>query len=311
MYGPFPLGGGPCCFSTSATVPAASGEFRRLVSRKALLTIDSKSLTIVPVNYKLFLSFLLVLLTVGSCRVDPPGEATIILVLDSNYRIGMREVLVGEQRELRFSLATSEARQCPEAKIEHRLYLEEQLLRLNLGGIAQPVSCTPATSDASTLTDQLALDDNLYKLRIELGESVANAGLLRLTPAGYSLELQTRTGIELESELLLRLPPDLVWGYVNFSESASANAIQQRVFSDLMNLGAQSVNLEKGYYGYFRTGNNESLLIPGAEEQGITFAYRLPGQDAAATLAALAEAWRTELGPTVTVGLFNTGGEVF
>ena len=290
--------------------PAASGGFGRLSSRRSPV-IDSKSLPTVPVNYKLFLVLLLLLLGGESCRIDPPGETVLILVLDSNYRIGMREVLVGDQRELRFSLAISEARQCAEASIEHRLNLDNQSLRLDLGGIVQPVGCVPATSDAATLTAPVVLPANLYTLRIGLGESVTNEGLLRITPESYALELQERTGIELESEVLLRLPRDLVWGYVNFSDPASANAVQNRIYTDLLDLGAETVNLEKGYYGYFRTGNNGTLLIPGANEQGLTFAYRLPGNDDKLTLAALAEAWRTDLGPTVTVGLFNTAGEEF
>jgi hypothetical protein len=253
----------------------------------------------------------LALCVLSGCRVDPPGEIVLIPVLESSYRVGMREVLIGDQRELRFHLSTSEARQCSQARIENLLFRDNQLIQLDLRGIAQPAGCTPGTSDAATETERLVLDADLFTFRIRLGESVSNDGLLRKASDRYLLDLQERTGIELESEALLFLPTDLVWGYVNFADAGAANAIQERIQSDLTDLGAQAVNLQKGYYGYFRTTNGSSLLIPGADEQSVTFAYRLPENDNAATLSALADAWRTDLGPTVTVGLFNTQGEQF
>lgn len=244
-----------------------------------------------------------------SCKIDPPGEIILIPVLESNYRIGMREVLVGQQRELRFSLATSVANHCARALVENRFLLQNNVLRVDLLGIAQPANCTPGTSDAFTLTDRIVLPEQLYKLRIALGEAVVNQGLLRVNPDNYAIELPERTGISLESERLMRLPRSLVWGYVNPANSNAAAQIRTRVRADLENQGALSAELDPGYYGYFRIGNNHAITIPGATEQGVSFIYLLPDKDDAANLAALAAAWRGEFGPGADVALFNTAGE--
>lgn len=216
---------------------------------------------------KINLSLLACTFLISACGYfGDPGSA-VILNIDNEFEVGMKEVLFEDHRELEFNVTSVEKLNCKDTALELVKSLSGNAININIKDISMPTPCIKEESFPSGLAS-FELPENNYIFGVRVQEQVPQSGELLVTADGYNLNLTNAKGFIAEKEVLNRIPNAFVWGYYRVSNTYEQDLID----SFLIDNGYHSeplTHLEPGYYSYFTITPQGAIIIEDLPSEGI------------------------------------------
>ena len=201
---------------------------------------------------------LVVAICFSNCSKDPNDEELIINI-DDEFIIDLREQNTDGQLNLHLLLETIAETNCTNSLIEYDYSFDKNTITIDILNIIEPQACDPgiAPAKASILLEDFQKDRD-YSISINLSGQVFNDGIIRHSEQMYSLEMNNDDGIVLSNDKLYEIPTGTFWGYVAYEGEIEAEA--DMFFSELTSL-TNTINYKDGYYGYFNVYNSSEIEL--------------------------------------------------
>ncbi len=209
------------------------------------------------------LKYLFLLLTtmvlVHACKVDSDGKGEVVKV-DPEFTIDLFEKLSGG-KTLSFLIKSIDLQSCTNYGIDASSGHSSSFLRLVINDIVEPENCVPGTAFASTAVDVTPLPNGTYDFQVVLKDAIFSEGKLEVTPLKYLVDMNTTNGFYYLHKELLRIQDQQIWGYIGYEDKDQGKPYADQFLADLKAISS-SINLQNGYYGYFRVDGSDLSLIP-------------------------------------------------
>lgn len=243
-----------------------------------------------------------------SCGL-PEEDIPAVVDIPVTFQIQLRETLQAGDRPLEIHLMSLENLDCQNYTIDYEYARSGNLLMLSLNDFILNGPCVPGEAVASASFSPGVLNLGYYPMIISLKDVVQNEGSLTVSPEFYSIKLQTSHGILASPHKLYRIPEKSIWGEI-YAEPDSLVYLTENFLEELEQASAP-LNLQEGYYGYFRIDGDGVLKLsePTGQEEETTFVRRYQGDRE--FLIDLAAAYRAEGGAGLTLRLFDAEGYIY
>ena len=218
----------------------------------------------------MFLVIILVILS--SCQLNRLEEPILIAEVDKEFEIDILEGLSLGLRPLHFKINSLDQEECLNYGIETDYYKSGNKISLSIKDILQPDDCLVGNSPAQTDLNLGFLTPGIYDLSIDLKNTVFSDGQLVLTDNRYTIKTFSQNGISFINKELIKLPDNLVWGYLNYQSETDLPKVNQ-FLDDLSNSIGDPTLALNGNYGYFKTDNVGSVSIKAQPESGETISF--------------------------------------
>ena len=261
-------------------------------------------------SMKYYFTIFVFALCITGCNLESLDEPIIVSNVEKEFHLDLWEALWPNSRTSQLLIETIEDEACQNYTIAYQFNKSGSTLELSLNEIVSPEDCIDGEAPASSVVDFGALSEGIYELNIDLKNTVFSKGQLTITEDYYTINMDTEEGIIFVRRELLRVPDDLIWGYVG-SEDAEFTAALEGFLADLQ-ANTSSKTLTAGYYGYFSINQSRELVystFPFPENQFQTFYYEYNGTEA--ELQEMIDNYRTTHGEDVTFKLYNAAGREF
>jgi hypothetical protein len=224
---------------------------------------------------KIVLSLIACILFLSSCDYfgDPGSE--IILNIDNEFEVGMKEVLFEDHRELEFTITSVEKLDCKDTALELIQSLSGNAINININDITMPTPCVSEESfPIGVASFELPYYNYIVGVRVQ--EQVPQSGELQVTQDGYNLDLTNAKGFIAETEELNRIPDAFVWGYYKATNSYEQGIIESFLAEHNYEIKPLT-HLNKGNYSYFEITPEGDIVINDLPTDGIvkTLAFDL------------------------------------
>ncbi len=254
-------------------------------------------------QYLLFLIFTAVLGMVG-CSKDAAEPQ---IDVEKDFILEMRENLSPGGNTLQFLAETTADQECLDTGIAVDLQKNTTAINLSFLEIIEPADCLPGNEKArdTIQAGDLAIRD--YTFKIDLRGELESIGVLNVLEDRYVVSFSRQIGFDFVENIMLRVRPNMLWGYVNHDES-QANEVREFVLA--LNDITEEIEPETGNYGWFRVaefGVSEIADMPEERENELIL-LNYTGEDAA--LEELLAQYRSEY-PEMTFAFFNAKGKSF
>ncbi len=219
------------------------------------------------------ISVFCLVLIVHSCKLASLDDPIVVVNVEDEFEINLREELSPSTRSLQFLVESIEEENCQNATIAYSFLREGNKLKISLEDILEATDCQEGNGPAKAAVNLGVLSPGVYNLELDLKNTVFNKGQIILDEQLYKVDLHTDNGIKLIRDELRRVPDRAIWGYVNTNEENIAD----NFLSELRVL-ATDIDLQDGYYGYFQVEGRQ-VKVENQPEQGITkpFVYYFDG----------------------------------
>lgn len=246
------------------------------------------------------------LLLVWGCQTSFDRTAELYVGIEKEFALELREDLRPTGNVLAFYMETFENQPCSDVRIEYDLVKKDREIRLQIQQLSFPEPCEGMEAPATLSAPLGGLDEGLYSVSFNLQSTIESVGFLEVFSDRFILDIPVQNGIQLVANELMRIPDELVWGYVayDFPEQESSGA------SFLSEIGAffEPIACEDGNYGYFEIRNEELYLLEAVEglENVVTFYGKVNGS--IGTIIPLVEQYREENKEHFEIRLFTWDG---
>jgi hypothetical protein len=194
---------------------------------------------------------------VTSCGLDDLNDPILVTNVEDEFYIEMWEDLSPSNRTLSLRVRTIQDDTCLNTTINTTLLKLGNELILEVNGINEPEDCLEGMAPAKGEEVVGTLSAGLYKMEINLQNTVFNAGQLETNQNRYFLNMETENGINIPSSVLLRVPDNSFWGYIDYGP----NELDALAFIESLEEVATRPNLSIGYYGYYTVKNDPNDWI--------------------------------------------------
>lgn len=201
----------------------------------------------------------------GSCQVNQQGDNNIVIDVDDDFKLTFLEDLRTPADDLLFTLESIRNRECEADTVTMDLNHLASAIAINIDVLNTSASCTPGTSRISTNTSTDELLKDRMTLSIKLEALIANQGDIIVGDESIDIRMETTYGFYLPYESMQRVPDNLVWGYLGFTNESRPGAQE---FIDRLNTLTTVADIGEGQYGYFELSNATDLTV--LEEQNTT-----------------------------------------
>ena len=252
------------------------------------------------------LTILMGICLVTSCGLDNLNDPILVTDVEDEFYIEMWEALSPSQRTLYLQIRTIQNDTCLNTTINTTLLKLGNELALEVNGINQPEDCLEGLAPAKGEEVVGALHEGSYNLEINLQNTVFNAGQLEINQNRYFLNMDTENGINIPSSVLLRVPENSFWGYIDYGP----NELDALAFIESLEQFATRPNLSIGYYGYYTVKNdpNDWIEITNQPNSNRLASFLLTYEDEnEATIKDLIEGFRSA-NPSLNVNVKNYQG---
>ena len=263
---------------------------------------------------KLFYFLLPSLVLMMSCDLNDIDDPRTIINISDEFVVSPWENLDASERQFQLRTETIEPTDCEEATIEMTLISTgNRLYEVSINDIKTPNDCTTGDHIATGAVSFAQLETGDYRLRLNLKEgTVVNEGMLRVTDAVYTVEMNTTHGIRIERNTLLRIPERTLWGQVSFADDATSTQQATRFLEELNQL-TEPLDLNQGDYGYFRITSEDEVVIarpaPFSEVSSFVAKYSMESTEA---LTQLVDRYRDETNEEkLEIQLFDWRGKQY
>jgi len=194
-------------------------------------------------------SLLLVFLLLSSCSLFEDPGAELILNVDNEFSLDMREELLPESRALRLSLLAVNEVMCDESELIMESAKNGRFINIQINEISMVGNCDSGKSFPSGEAD-FDVRKILYDLEIKVKDLTSHFGTINVTGKEYSIALEDTKGLTLLTNNLKSVPSNFVWGY--FQNSNEQVSTQVETFLRANDLEDRPLShLTPGFYSYF------------------------------------------------------------
>lgn len=206
---------------------------------------------------------ILIALVFSGCAAKQDANVELLIGIEKEFLLSLREDLKPSGNTLGFYLETIQDQRCPDVRIEYDLVKKEQEIRFDIQQLTFPEPCAGEEAPASVLAPLGGLTTGTYHLELILQSTIASEGVLEVLDDRYFIQLYAENGIQLVSDMLLKIPEGVVWGYVayEFPEQESAGVD----FLDSLAPLIADISIEDGYYGHFSIENGQVSVAEEAD----------------------------------------------
>lgn len=254
-------------------------------------------------------TLVLIVVSLSACKVEPLDDPIIVPVVDQEFALEMWQNLASDSEyPLEIRMYTLEDYECLNTDILTNFLQVGRSLELTLYDILDPEVCEAGLGPATGIEVLDNIEEDLYRIKIELQDVVQNEGWLTVTDDTYLVGMEEENGIRWQHYEMRHIPEDAFWGYVTYPDASSQVQVES-FLSDLQQIGTVS-NLQDGYYGHYSLSDNGSKLevnttnLPG---QAITFLLDYNGGNA--EIDQRVEAFLADADPEVELHFWNGKGD--
>lgn len=192
----------------------------------------------------------LIITSFSACKVESLDDPIIVPVVDQEFAFDLWQNLNSTSMSpLEIRMSTLEDYECLNTSILTNYLRVGRNLELTLFDILDPEVCDAGLGPATGIEVLDNIDEDLYRLKIELQDVVQNYGWLTVTADTYTVEMEDENGIRWQHYEMRRIPENIFWGYITYPNTTSR--LEAEAFlADLQELGI-TPDLQDGYYGYY------------------------------------------------------------
>jgi len=183
------------------------------------------------------------------------------LPLPASFFVNMYEELHSDYRVFYLIIETEQKYDCDNYMIDYRWEMAaDSTIAITLQQIYKPNFCYTSKGPARAIFAFSQSWDEV-KLRFNAMGNKVEARLNKDT-VSYTLSMEDTETFKKRREQLMRVPANTIWGILEYN-SLEMEAYADSFYIDLDTLGADSIFMEDGDYGYFEIENG-AIVDPGA-----------------------------------------------
>ncbi len=241
-----------------------------------------------------------------SCRnIEVPDD---VAEYSTEFQASISEVLHPENRAVEL-VFKSIAKYCDSTAILFQQTTLSEAFNIELKEIEAVEDCNAPNISAQANILLGTLAPGTYDISIELRDALKSVGRLTVNDETYQIQLFKSEGISLVNEVIVKVPPGLIWGEIWFNDSTAAIA---NGFLDFLDDRSSSTELIKGNYSFFSFDNGGLSIAtqPLPFKNRLLFFKKATAAQVADLLLA-AQQTANALGTNGVVKLNTWRGEVF
>jgi len=194
----------------------------------------------------LFLAYSL--LAIHSCRIDEGPNLNNIVQIPGTFELQFHEEIGHLTRSLVLDLNTLRYYECKNYSILTEKEYVDGVLEISLKDVLPPETCISGNEQAHDTISLGYLIEGEHPIRFKVKSVIENDGVLHVQADRYTLEMESEDGLEIKRYELMRLPENLVWGYISYESSLTDIA---NSFLNELNALTSAADLADGDYAYF------------------------------------------------------------
>ncbi len=205
----------------------------------------------------LFLAYILA--AIQGCRMDEGPNPNNIVQIPGTFEVRFHEEIGHFTRSLVLDLNTLRYYECTNYSILTEKEYTDGVLEISLKDVLPPETCLSGNAQARDTISLGYLIEGERPIRFRVKSVIENDGTLHVQADRYTLEMESEDGLEIKRYELMRLPENLVWGYISY-ESSLAN-----VANDFLNELASitmPAQLLDGDYAWFSWSQGALVEAP-------------------------------------------------
>ncbi len=200
---------------------------------------------------------LMCLLAAGNgCRTEDGPNPNGIVQFPDTFEISFHEEIDSLTRSLVLDVNTLRYYECKNYSIATEKDYQDGVLEISLKDVLPPADCVSGNAQARDTISLGYLIFGEQPIRFQIKSVIENNGVLEVTPERYTLSMDTENGLQIKRYELMRLPENLIWGFISYQNS---QATQLNNFFDDLNAITSPANLLDGDYAYFQWQQGEPV----------------------------------------------------
>ncbi|MBX2878014.1 MAG: hypothetical protein KTR30_38200 [Saprospiraceae bacterium] len=242
------------------------------------------------------------------CKLESLQDPIIVTNVEKEFYINLWEELYPNTRNLRIDLQSIKNQDCLNYTIDYKWNATSNQFDLEINDITPPADCLPGIGPANAKIGVGDLENQFFKMKIGLGETVINEGQLLVNSESYTLQMDSEEGIIIPEKVLRRVPGNSVWGFVAF-QNGEDQAIASDLLGQLSTLG-DPIALKEGKYGYFSFLDSK-LLVSGAPETGQVSSFIIEYEGDQKAIQEVVDNFRASHSGSVTLKVLTASGDIY
>ncbi len=195
----------------------------------------------------------------SSCNYFNDPDDELILNVDNEFEISMKEVLGSDVRGVEFTIVSLTKQECQETILELKKKTTLNSLNIEIADILFPDICG-AKGSYPIGSASFNIAERLYQLEVNIQDIVNHKGTLEVTNNAYMLGFQNTNGLIPTTDFLHRIPNNFVWGYYQAQKSIEIEKLESFFTSNYFTIGPLR-HLQNGYYSYFSIDKEGQISI--------------------------------------------------
>lgn len=213
-------------------------------------------------------SYLAILMCFAGCSYfnDPGSE--LILNLDNEFEVEMKEHLIPGGRDLRFSITSLSRVDCEDAELTLETERSGDAISITISDIVTTPECSGGTSfpEGEAL---FQVRRKQYDLMIQVKEQVSQQGLLDVSDTEYQINLDNTKGFVVDRTVLKKIPENFAWGYIQPIDDEQKTFVYDFLSTNGL-VYRPLVNLAPGHYSYFNISEDGTITIEDKPYSGMS-----------------------------------------
>lgn len=242
------------------------------------------------------------------CKLESLQDPIIVTNIEKEFYINLWEELYPNSRNLRIDLQSIKNQDCLNYTIDYKWEAASNQFDLSINDITAPGDCLPGIGPATAKIGVGDLENQFFKMKIGLGETVVNEGQLLVNTESYTLQMDTEEGIIIPEKVLRRVPNHSVWGFVAYQNSADQSTASD-LLEELRTFGTP-ITLTEGKYGYF-SFLDDKLLVSGAPETGQVSSFIIEYEGDQKVIKEAVDNFRANHSGSVSLRVLTATGDIF
>ncbi len=200
------------------------------------------------------LLLLVLVYAIQGCRIDEGPNPNNIVQIPGTFEVRFHEEIGHFTRSLVLDLNTLRYYECTNYSILTEKEYTDGVLEISLKDVLPPETCLSGNAQAHDTISLGYLIEGEHPIRFIVKSVIENDGILHVQADRYTLEMESEDGLEIRRYELMRLPENLVWGYISY-ESSLADVVND--FMNELTSITTPAQLLDGDYAWFSWSQGE------------------------------------------------------
>jgi hypothetical protein len=243
----------------------------------------------------------------SACTNLSDPDETLILNVDNEFEISIKEILGNDERSIAFQITSLEKQDCEKTELDIKKKESSDQLNIEITDIIFPPNCGELGSYPIGVAT-FAVLERIYKLEVNVNDVINHNGILEVADNTYKLALENAKGLILTKDILNRVPDNFVWGYYTTEKMDEINKINDFLETHNLEINALS-NLSQGYYSYFNIDDNGLIEVELETTTGSTISFGFENLSIKSLEAEINDF--KSINPEIDIFMFGSDGSAF